>query len=73
MVLYVLQVIITQSLVRGTDKITCSEDHLRWEFSDCSLALYMYASHVLASMQSVGIVRMVFVKTTKSVTASEQY
>lgn len=61
-------------MVHGADGVVqCSEDGRRWIFSDCQYSLPLYFIHILFTMQSLGIVRAVFVKTTQKVTVSEEY
>jgi hypothetical protein len=49
----------------------CKPDGEGWCFKKCIFQIPVFMTHVFTTMQTAGIVRAVFVKTTKQVTVEE--
>jgi len=51
---------------RMPDAIGCSENGEGWCFKTCWLNIPIFVTHILTTMQTCAVVRMVFIKTSKN-------
>lgn len=68
--LNVIKVAVNHSILKFIPgQVTCHENGEGWCFETCLLTTPIYMTHVLTTMQTAAMVRSVFIKTTKKVTA----
>ena len=66
--------VVTFILTKGNSlSVGCSLDDRRWVFDSCGVSLLIYFIHVFVTMQILGTVRAVFIKSTKKISATEEF
>lgn len=65
-VLNIIKTLTNQLIINHAgDVLQCRENGKGWCLTKCAFTTPVYMTHVLTTMQTAGIVRAVFIKTTK--------
>jgi len=65
-VLNIIKTVTNQLIINHADDVLqCRENDKGWCFTSCAFTTPVFMTHVLTTMQTAGIVRAVFIKTTK--------
>ena len=65
-VLNIIKIVTNQMIIKHAgEHVECHEDGEGWCFNKCAFTTPVFITHVLTTMQTAGIVRAVFIKTTK--------
>lgn len=74
MVIFIIQQIVAHTTIKlAAGGVRCADDGYRWEFCSCKYVFFMYFFHVFATMQTGYAARLVFIKTTKATTMTDEF